>query len=161
YDAWRATKKLTPVMREAFNWNVAIDARIVPVPTEPGCVRLSLRIINTTPPRDRNGVEYVDANLYAVGLVARVPEQAHRNTTFAELPNSYRYDREIAAVGINADVEVTRDEGHVVLRTETIPRKRVDRLEPREVAGARPTSRALATDPVPLLRRILNDMCRY
>jgi len=162
YAAWRAGRSPTAAMREALGWGAAIDARVVPVPTEPGCLRLSLRVINTTvPPRARTGAEYIDANLYAVRLVVRVPEAAHRATVFAELPASYRYDRSIAAVGINADIGATTEDGHVLLRTETMPRKRVDRLEPREIEDAHPTFRALAADPVPLLRRILGDMRRY
>lgn len=150
-------------MSTALTWCPVIDIRLVPVPTAPGCARLCLRLINKTPRRKRTyETEFVDPNLYAVDIQVVCPTRIHRSTTFVELPRSYRYNRTIPAVGINCDIETHQDEGVLSLRTRSIPRKVVPRLEPRELqAETTPTFTALAADPLPLLRGILDEMRRY
>jgi hypothetical protein len=84
---------------------------------------------------------------------------------FAELPRSYRYERRIAAVGINADVRAEADSeqqaGTLTLATESVPRHRVDRLEPCVVDDAAPTFESLRMAPGPVLKAILAAMRRY
>lgn len=162
YAAWVAGLKPKAGLHTSYNWAPRIDARLVSVPTEPKCMRLSLRLINGTPWRNTQQTEFFDPNLYAFQLTVHVPKSAHRAMEFADLPRSYRYDRTIPAVGINADVEAQAEAPDAyVLTTHSIARKRVDRLEPHDIESAVPTFKALATDPVPLLRRILDAMKTY
>jgi hypothetical protein len=173
YEQWRRASPPNASALGAAGWQVVVDVRTASVATEPDCLRMSLRVINKTPIPQNHHVDYVDPNVYAVRIRVQLPGGAHRPTEFADLPRSYRYDREIAAVGINADVHVVpassvgvapHDAGatdSVVLETESVPQKRVDRLEPRQIQGAEPTFAALQRDPIPVLRRILDEMRAY
>jgi hypothetical protein len=142
-------------------WRPVIDVRLVVLPTEPGHVRIALRLINRTERLKTSSLDYVDPNLYGVELQLRMPAVAHRPTIFRELEDSFRYDRRMPGVGINAHVKEHSGMGMIVLATESIPQKEVPRLEPREIKNAAPTFDALATDPVPILRRILAEMEGY
>jgi hypothetical protein len=158
FAAWRATQ---PVGRWPLGWRPVLDIRLSSVPTEPDVMRLAVRVVNRTPPVPRRSLEYVDANIYGLHLRLTVPTGAHRPTIFRELPQSFRYDRQMAAVGINAHA-VARTEGQrVVLETEAVPVYTVPRLEPRAVPGVVPRFDVLATDPLPTLRRILDAMRAY
>src|SRR5207253_3445000 len=86
-------------------WDPVIDVRLVSMPTQPGYVRIALRIINQTPEVKDKFLDYVDPNLYAVKVKVNLPKKLHRMTTFQELPASFRYKREMHAVGINAHVD--------------------------------------------------------
>ena len=142
-------------------WRPVLDVRLISTPTQPGCVRIALRVINQTEAVKDQYLDFVDPNLYAVTIKVSIPKQSHRMSIFRELPDSYRYDREMFAVGINSDAYGVLQEGDVVLETETIPTKIVNRLEPREIPNAVPTFEALSADPVLILTRILDDMKRY
>ncbi|HKV33301.1 MAG TPA: helicase-related protein [Pyrinomonadaceae bacterium] len=142
-------------------WRPVIDVRLISTPTQPGCVRIALRVINQTEAVKDQYLDFVDPNLYAVKIKVSVPKQSHRMSIFRELPDSYRYHREMFAVGINSDVCGVLQETEVVLETETIPTKTVNRLEPREIPNAAPSFELLSADPVPILSRILEDMKRY
>ncbi len=144
-----------------LEWRAAVDVRLSAVPTLPGSVRVALRVINYTDPPGKRSLDYVDPNLYAVQLTARLPRQAHRPTIFRELPASFRYDREMAATGINAQATGHREGEELLLETDTIPQTIVPRLEPREIPGAIPEFARLRRDPVPILRSISEAMRRY
>jgi hypothetical protein len=162
YARWTADLQAKQSGRARYDWEPCLDVRVVPFPTDPTCVRLSLRLINRTRGRTSAQTEFFDPNLYAVRLRVHVPKAAHTMMEFADLPHSYRYDRTIAAVGINADVAVeTSDEDSYLFTTQTIPWRRVDRLEPRETQQTAPLFRSLQKDPIPLLRRIHEAMLEY
>jgi hypothetical protein len=144
-----------------IEWHAVVDIRLSSVPTQPGCVRIALRLINQTDPPGVRSLDYVDPNLYAVVLSARLPRDIHRPTIFQELPASFRYDRHMVAIGINAQVESREVDGDLVLETNSVPRAVVPRLEPREIPGAVPEFGALARDPLPLLRSIHDAMRQY
>ena len=88
------------------SWNAAVDVRLISVATEPGQVRLAVRIINKTAVPGGAQVDFVDPNLYGVRISVAVPRTVHRPTVFQELPASFRYDRLMPGVGINAHVEI-------------------------------------------------------
>lgn len=142
-------------------WKPVIDARLIATPTEPGCARIALRLINQTEQIKDQFLDFVDPNLYAVRVKISVPRNSHRMSLFRELPNSYRYDRSMFGVGINSHVEGHVEGTDLVLETDSVPIKRVDRLEPRAVTDAQPSFQSLVMDPVPILTRILDDMTRY
>lgn len=142
-------------------WRSAIDVRLTSVPTRPGCVRVALRIINYTGSPGGRSFDYVDPNLYGVSLSTRLPREAHQSTIFQELPASFRYDREMAAVGINAQADSHYQGQELVLEVNCMPRAIVPRLEPRETPGAVPDFAVLARDPLPVLRVIHDEMLRY
>jgi len=145
-----------------IEWRATIDIRLSCVPTQPGCVRVALRIINYTDPPSRRSFDYVDPNLYGVVLKTRLPRDAHRPTTFQELPASFRYNRQMVAIGINAQVDGCQNVGEdLLLEVNSVPQAIVPRLEPREIPDAFPEFAALARDPLPILRRIHNAMQRY
>jgi helicase-like protein len=142
-------------------WRPVIDVRLISTPTHPGCVRIALRVINQTDIIKDQYLDFVDPNLYAVKIRVSMPKSSHRMSVFRELPDSYRYDRRMFAVGINSDVCGVLQAPDLILETETIPNKIVNRLEPREIPNAAPSFDLLSSDPVPVLSRILDDMKRY
>jgi hypothetical protein len=159
YVTWLRT---LPEQTAIPKWQPTIDVRVASVPMEPDCVRVALRLINfTRPPANRYQLEFVDPNLYAVQIEAQIPAAAHKVTIFRELPQSYRYDRLMAGVGINAHVQCRHDHGYVILTSDAVPRTRAHRLEPRQLPGASPRFDTLAQDPLPLLRAILERMRAY
>jgi hypothetical protein len=161
YPLWAAGVQANQSGRARSNWEPYLDVRGVAFPTDPTCVRLSLRLINRTPWRTQAQTAFFDPNLYAVRLHIQVPKAAHTMMEFADLPRSYRYDRTIAAVGINADVAVQTRGDMYLFTTRTIPWRRTDRLEPRETKETAPLFQSLQTDPIPLLRRISEAMQEY
>lgn len=131
YDHWLASLPGEPV---PFSCRPIVDVRLVAAPTEPSCVRVALRLINRSERPRPHQREYNDPNLYAVRVAAALPSETHRDTMFRELPESYRYDRRMPGVGINAHVISKRpDPTTVVLEADTVPTKEVPRLEPRSL----------------------------
>lgn len=125
-------------------WDPAIDVRVFPSPTEAGAVRLLLRLVNLTPPVDKRTAAFVDPRVYAVDLTAEFPAEAHQATEFRILPQSYRYDRKVVAIGINCQPRSAHSGTSLSLRAETVPTTETPRLEPREVDRGEPTFEALA-----------------
>jgi hypothetical protein len=142
-------------------WKPVIDVRLVSIPTAPGFVRVALRVINQSPEIKNNFLDYVDPNLYAVQLKVTLPKELHEMTIFQELPASFRYDREMYAVGINSHVDGAVSGNEIVLTTDSTPTKRINRLEPQKVKDAEPRFDSLAADPIPILSRVLGAMRDY
>lgn len=138
-----------------IEWRAVVDIRLSSVPTQPGCVRVALRLINHSVPPGARSLDYVDPNLYASLLRAQLPRGIHRPTIFQELPASFRYDRRMVAIGINAQVDSHEVGGGLLLETNSVPKAVVPRLEPREIPDAVPEFVALARNPLPLLQTIL------
>lgn len=142
-------------------WQPLVDIRSTPIPTRPGFVRIALRVINRSPRPSAQTLEFVDPNLYGLRLALHLPRRLHVPTEFQELRSSFRYDREMSAVGINAHVEQVNRDDSIILVAETVPHKRINRLEPREVTDGAPLFTDLADEPGSLLRRILSAMREY
>ena len=142
-------------------WNAAVDVRLINVPTEPGQVRLAVRVINETPMPGRAQVDFVDPNLYGVRISVAVPSAVHRPTIFQELPASFRYDRRMPGVGINAQVEMDENDSTINLTAESVPITETPRLEAREFTDADPTFADLMIDPLPLLDALARHMETY
>jgi hypothetical protein len=160
-EAYEARLAALQSSRIPVGWEPVVDVRLVSMPTEPGSVRVALRVINQTPEVKDKYLDYVDPNLYAVRIGVTLPKELHRMTIFQELPASFRYDRKMHGVGINSHVEGRPEGNSMVLRVDSVPIKRVDRLEPQRIDGAAPRFDALEADPLPVLRRILEKMRRY
>lgn len=158
YEIWLAQ---WPPAAVPDNWFPVLDIRLVTVPTDPECARIAIRVINRTQRVGRTTLDFNDENLYGVRLTVAAPVEAHRPTIFQELPRSFRYDRQMSGVGINAHVELTYQGEQLLLQTNSVPIAAVDRLEPREIADALPSFHTLETDPLPTLRRILGAMRDY
>src|SRR6516225_576716 len=84
-----------------------LDVRLISVTTEPSLHRIALRLVNVTTPAGPVQAEFIDPNLYGIGISVSLPAAAHRDMVFQELPASFRYDRNMVAVGINSHVEST------------------------------------------------------
>ena len=153
-------KELGNAKRPA-HWRASIDVRMLVPPSEPDCGRIALRIINRAEKPGIRTLEYVDANLYAVNLGVAIPTAAHRRMVFQELPSSFRYDRSMAGTGINAQLDVETADGHLYFKANTVPQTIVPRLEPRTIEGGMPEFASLSSDPVPLLRKIGEQMDAY
>lgn len=100
----------------------------------------------------------VDSNLYEVSLELTVGAIAP--FVLDSLPDSFRYDRRIAAYGINGGVEVDGP----VLRTVDVASQ--DRLRPQywdDTVGAQPdlSFATLASDPLPALRELVDALARW
>lgn len=158
FSAWCAQRVKS---NKQYDWSAELDLRYTPVPDKAGCGRISLRIVNRTPPRDARASDFFDANLYAVSLRVTIPSTVHENGTFHDLEHSYRYDLTLPAVGLNCHAVVERDGTELHIQTDAVPRKEVGRLEPRALPRAAPTFARLIEAPVPLLRSILQAMRDY
>ncbi len=158
YPAWCGELHQT---QKRDDWAADLDIRLTPIATEPGCGRISLRVINRTPPSSKQTSEDFDHNLYAVDLSVEVPKRAHKYQLFRELLQSYRYDLRLPAVGLNCHAEFEERPDTFLIKADPVPRKEQGRLEPRELERAAPTFRALRTDPVPVLLSILEAMREY
>ncbi len=158
FGGWLGALRPTP---RHDDWEAFIDIRLMADPTYPGCGRISLRLINRTPPRDTRSAMFFDPNLYAVQISATMPTSAHRDGRFRELEESYRYDLRMPATGINCHAEQSRQKDLLTLRTNSIPTSELGRLEPREIPDATPNFGILTTDPIPVLRRIAKAMRSY
>jgi hypothetical protein len=142
-------------------WRGFVDVRLINVPTEPELVRLAIRLVNDSPTPGKAQADFLDANLYAVRLAVDVPKIVHRPTIFQELPASFRYDRRMPGVGINAHV---RDDDHgtlLQLIAESVPITETPRLEAREFLDAVPTFSALSSSPTPVLESLARHMEEY
>src|SRR5262249_39834802 len=109
----------------------------------------------------RTQSDFVDDNLYGVSLRLKIPSTIHRSMTFQELPASFRYDRNMIAIGINSHVEGRVESGTLRMAVESVPCSSIPRLEAREIPGADPTFQALEADPLPILRVISHYMGEY
>jgi Helicase conserved C-terminal domain len=142
-------------------WRALIDVRLISVPTEENSIRVAMRLINDSPAPAKAQSDYLDANLYAVRLSVAVPAEIHRPTIFQELPASFRYDRRMPGVGINAHVELQQNGDVLNLTSESVPITETPRLEAREFADAVPAFARLSSDPIPLLETIARRMEDY
>jgi hypothetical protein len=143
-------------------WTAAIDVRVTAVPTIPTMSRVALRLLNYSDALRSQQLDFRDPNLYAAALKVELPKEAHAPTIFRELPASYRYDRQMAGLGINAQVVYDAlDSNRIRLKAETAPLTVTPRLEARELPNVNPTFEALAVDPFPILNSIRNAMQQY
>ncbi|MCI0563082.1 MAG: hypothetical protein MN733_31780, partial [Nitrososphaera sp.] len=143
---------------QSFPWNPIIDARIQTLPDEPSLARIAVRVINQTPNKT---TDFFDANLYEIQLRVWVPPSAYRASLFRELPQSYRYNTTLPAVGINSHIDCAEEQGYIRFTTTTVPVKETARIVPRDLQGTVPTFAGLAREPIPLLQRIASEMRRY
>lgn len=158
YESW-CKSLVRPEGRR--DWDVHLDIRVTAVPLQPGAVRVSARLINRTPPAATAQKAFFDSNLYAVDLTVTVPERAHRNGRFQAIEDSYRYDLDLPAVGLNCHTRTRRAAGDIIIETETVARHEAHRLEPRVWPGADPSFDSLSKNPAPALRAILSAMETY
>jgi len=143
------------------DWRGFLDVRLISVPTEPKVIRIAARIVNDSPAPAKAQSDFVDANLYAVRITIGVPTSVHRPTIFQELPASFRYDRRMAGVGINAHVRDELQGTMLHLTAESVPITETPRLEAREFTDAVPTFAALSNDPIPILETLARHMDDY
>lgn len=142
-------------------WSANLDVRLISVTTEPSLHRIALRLVNVTPPVGRIQADFIDPNLYGVAIAVSLPTTIHREMTFQELPASFRYDRNMVAVGINSHVESSYLEDSLTMTVESVPVATIPRLEAREIPSADPTFAALEHDPLPVLNKLLDAMRQY
>ncbi len=142
-------------------WNAELDVRLIETPTEHGVAGVALRLINRTDPVSAVSSDYADSNLYAISLQVSLPRGSYRPTIFRELPASFRYDRRMAATGINSYVTIETSDETTTLHVDPVPTAVVPRLEPRVVENAQPTFAGLAQNPIPILRSLHSAMAEY
>jgi hypothetical protein len=157
-QSWQRWRDAHRADRPPVEWEPWLDVRVIESRAEPEVVRFALRVINRTA---TGAGDYTDPNLYGVEIGVTVPSETWRHTEFNELPDSFRYDRRMPAVGINTHVTAARRGEVIELRTDSVPIQKTHRLEPLGVPSAEPTFAGLADDPLPVLRAILDEMRRY
>jgi len=147
----------------ACRWHPTLDIRVLPSPTEAGCQRVLVRLVNMTRPVSNQGAAFGDPRLYAVSLVAKLDRDAQRDISFRILPASYRYDRRLGAVGINCQPRLSGSGHSLTIEAETVPVKAGPRVVPRDVDGGTPRFDALAQEVTarPILAAILAAMRQY
>lgn len=159
----RLNQLLTSRHGTRADWRPGIDLRLLPAPSEPGCVRVMLRLVNFTDPVTRQEAAFKDPRLYAVALEATFSARAHRDTQFRALPSSYRYDRAVRAIGINCKPHVEQQDGDLTISSDTVPIAQAPRIVPREIVGGAALFGALSRQDcgVPILQVILDAMRNY
>ena len=92
-----------------------------------------------------------------------MPSAIQQDSEFRVLPNSYRYDRRVAAIGMDCQPRLQRLGERLVVRTETVPVSTGPRIVPREVRDGAPRIDALAGADcgLSILRTILIAMRDY
>lgn len=162
YRSW-LSGLVAPARQRACIWKLRIDARAFNSPTDPEVVRVLVRLVNASETVDRPASAFADPRLYAVAMQAHMPVQAHQPSEFRVLPNSYRYDRRVDAIGINSQPEVSRSEGTLKVNVETVPITPSPRIVPRDIAGGIPEFVALADEDrcLRVLETILESMTAY
>lgn len=162
YRRWLSSLQ-QPAKPQPNDWKPSIDCRAFPSPTDPSVLRVLLRLINRSDPLVRQSEAFVDHRLYAVRLSVNAAKAAHSYSEFRSLPNSFRYDRRIGAVGINCQANCNDVADPLVIEAETLPISQTPRLMPREIIGGKPDFETLA-DPAKcarVLRAILREMEAY
>lgn len=146
-----------------IGWEPAIDVRVLPAPAETDRVRILLRLLNATARGTRQSGAFADPRLYAAAIRISMPASSQAYTEFRVLPSSYRYDRRVAAVGINCEPVVSRRGDDLILTSEIVPTQESPRIVPRSIPGAEPRFALLASESqsVPLLRAIVTGMRQY
>lgn len=139
-----ALDALRPARPTPWDWHLALHVIAFPAPVEPDRIRLLLRVINTSAQVDRRMSAFVDPRLYGVSAVATLPTFAHAPSEFRVLPNSYRYDRSVDAIGINCQPRTERTGDRLSIRTCAVPVFATPRIMPRELGNATPTFEGLA-----------------
>jgi Helicase conserved C-terminal domain len=142
-------------------WRGFLDVRLISVPTESRVIRVAIRIVNDSPAPAKAQTDFLDPNLYAVRLSVAVPKAVHRPTIFQELPASFRYDRRMPGVGINAHVRDEEQGALLRLIAESVPITETPRLEAREFDNAVPSFSTLSSKPTPILESLARHMEDY
>lgn len=143
------------------HWKAAIDVRLISVPTDVTLTRVALRIINVGEPLSGSQGDFIDPNLYGVHLAVELPQSVHRPTIFQELQASFRYDRAMPGVGINAQVDCENADSLVRLAAESVPLSETSRLEARDFQDVDPSFEGMSLDPMPSLEALLAHMGVY
>jgi hypothetical protein len=143
------------------HWRAYIDARLISVPTDPSITRVAIRVVNDSDPATGTQSEFIDPNLYAVRLLVSLPVSLHRPTIFQELQASFRYDREMPGVGINAQIEEEIVGDTTRLLAESVPITETPRLEARDFEDVDPSFQRMSHDPLPSLNALLQRMQEY
>src|SRR5262249_23641381 len=120
-DNFAARLSALRVSRFTPFWLADLDVRLISVTTEPTLHRIAMRVVNVTAPAGRTQSDFVDDNLYGVSLRLKIPSAIHRSMTFQELPASFRYDRNMMAIGINSHVEGRVESGTLRMAVESVP----------------------------------------
>lgn len=160
-DTFSAWKRTLPQGTWPVEWAPEVDVRVAPVATEPDLCRVAVRVVNCTAPVGPQSLDFVDPNIYAVGLRVVIPSNGHQPTVFRELRQSFRYDRNMDAIGINAHVRLVRFSDHLELMTDPVPVYRSPRLEARVIPDAPLGFTVLEQDPMLALNRIADAMEGY
>lgn len=115
-----------------------------------GKPELTIRLVNCTGSVSK---DLRDTNLYEVQLDLR--DLAIEPFVLAALPDSFRYDRRVWAYGSNCGVALSEDGTVTSCDFIAVPRARSDHLG--SPAGSALTFRGLSTDPLPLLRGLVEE----
>lgn len=162
YKAWLDQHSVAGQPAASF-WKPSLDVRFFPSPTEPGCARILLRVVNKSEPATAREAAFWDPRFYAVSARCDIPLTVQQDSEFRILPNSYRYDRRTVAIGINCQPRSERVNDRLVLHTETVPILPRQRIVPRIIPNAEPSFASLAANDcgLPRLRNILAAMRDY
>lgn len=162
---WETDNLLQPARP---SWQVAVDVEVDELVG--GRADVLVTMVNRSPDRDHQFVDQdrtkkfatwaCDPNIYEARLSCKpsVPVVPYE---LAQIPDSYRYNREVAALGMNAAVE----EQNGTLHTAFAAVARTDRVYPRTEAddGTRIDTRfaTLRTGPIPALENLVEQSRRW
>jgi hypothetical protein len=140
---------------------VQVQAELRPW-TNPDLAQVIVTLVNKSVPNERfDRADYWESTIFDASL--RVTAETDGVTVqpyaFTALPNSYRFDRKQWGAGINCVARVEANRREVV--AEAVATYVQPRLEHRSLEGVDLTFNALARDPIPVLRRLRQQMAAY
>ncbi len=167
-SSWRhwETENLLPSARPS--WQVAVDVEVGELVD--GRADVLITMVNRSPDCDNQFVDQdrtkkfvswaCDPNIYEAKLSCK-PSMPVVPYELAQIPDSYRYDREVAALGMNAAVE----EQDGTLSTAFAAVAETDRIYPRISIdnGTRidTSFKTLRTNPIPALQNLVEQSRRW
>lgn len=140
-------------------WKVQLRVQARPAAND--CLRISVMLHNVSPD-DQSESNLTDHYLFDVSLKVEGSNAAICPFTFDILPEDYRYNRELWGLGRNCSVH--KVDGQNAVETENAPVYRQPVYTTRDALDPtlpKATFKALASDPIPLLRAIADAMDRY
>jgi hypothetical protein len=165
WTAWERENLDDSVLPE---WKAEIDIEVSGPPDGP--FEVLVAITNRTPDAESQYIDSgrtrtfprwaCDSNLYEVSL-ACTPDAPTLPYELEQIPDSYRYDRKVPALGVNAAVEVDGP----TFRTSFAAIAETDRVYPRtEAQDGTPIDtrfEILKEDPLPSLNRLVSEARRW
>ena len=138
-----------------------VELQVQARPSHDACVLLSVMLQNVSP-EDNSEHSLTDHYLFDVHIRLECPNGIIRPFVFDVLPEDYRYERELCGLGRNCSVEQIEGENAVITRNVPVYRQPVyTTRDAVDETLPKADFRALADNPIPILKDIASSMDEY